>query len=89
MCTYVVRFEAGSMPRITPTLRDMVMLADTDPDVYEEFMKDNFVAHKSVKKFSLVAKDQSQEQSNKGLQAQGGTSGLCENPRALALFMLA
>ena len=52
-------------------------------------MMGNFVVQKSAKEFSLIAKDQAHEQSNKSLQAHGGASGLHESPEALALFMLA
>jgi len=70
-------------------VRDMVVLAEKHPEVHAEFMKGNFVVQKSVRKFSLVAKDQAHEQSNKGLQAHGGAVGLYENLEALTLFMLA
>ena len=42
---------------------------------------------KSARKFSLIAKDQAHEQSNKSLQTHGGAVGL--KPEALTLFMLA
>ena len=54
-----------------------------------EFMKGNFVVQKSARKFSLMAKDQTHEQSNKSLQTHGGAVGLYEKPEALTLFMLA
>ena len=44
---------------------------------------------KSAKIFSLIAKDQAHEQSNKILQAYGGAVGLYEDPEALTLSMLA
>ena len=70
-------------------VRDMVTLAEKHPAVHAEFMKGNFVVQKSPRKFSLIAKDQAHEQSNKTLQAHGGAVGLYENPEALTLFMLA
>ena len=57
-------------------VRDMVELPENHPEVYAEFMKGNFVVQKSAKKFSLIAKDQGHEQSNKSLQAHGGAVGL-------------
>jgi hypothetical protein len=54
----------------------MVELPENHPEVYAEFIKGNFVAQKSGKKFSLIAKDQAHEHSNKSLQAHGGAVGL-------------
>ncbi|KAL8558995.1 hypothetical protein ACOMHN_039751 [Nucella lapillus] len=70
-------------------VRDIVELAEKHPQVHAEFMKGNFVVQKSARKFSLMAKDQAHEQSNKNLQTHGGAVGLYENPEALTLFMLA
>ena len=70
-------------------VRDMVQLRERHPEVYEEFLKGNFVVQRTSHKFSLIGKDQSHEQSNKKLQAHGGAVGLYDNPEALTLFMLA
>ena len=70
-------------------VRDMVQVAKQNPEVHAEFMKGNFVVQKSRRKFSLMAKDQAHEQSNKILQTKGGAAGLYENHEALMLFMLA
>ena len=69
----------------------MVQLAKQSPEVHAEFMKGHFVVQKSRRKFSLMAKDQAHEQSNKILQTKGGAAGLYENHEALnnMLFMLA
>ena len=53
-------------------MKDLVELPVKHPEVYEEFMKGNFVIQRSHHKFSLIAKDQSHEQSNKKLQSGGG-----------------
>ena len=57
-------------------VRYMVQLPETHRDIYDEFLKGNFVVQKSLLKFSLIAKDQSHEQSSKSLQAHGGVAGL-------------
>ena len=67
----------------------MVQLAQQNPEVHAEFMKGNFVVQKSRGKFSLMAKDQDVEQSNKILQTKGGAAGRYENQDALMLFMVA
>ena len=90
LCNWFHALDHTNYARWLPVyVRDMVMLSDTHPEVYDEFMKGNFVVQKSAKKFSLIAKDQAHEQSNKSLQAHGGASGLYECPEALTLFMLA
>ena len=70
-------------------VRDMVQLAQQNTEVHAEFMTLNFVVQKSRRKFSLMAKDQAHEQSNKILQTKGGAAGRYENHEALMLFMLA
>ena len=49
-------------------------------------MKGNFVVQKSRRQFSLMAKDQSHEQSNNILQTNGGAGGLYEINEALMLM---
>ena len=60
-----------------------------NPEVHAEFMKGNVVVQKPRRKFSLMAKDQAHQQSNKILQTKGGAAGLYENHEALMLFVLA
>jgi hypothetical protein len=67
----------------------MIELPENHPEVYAEFIKGNFVLQQFAEKFSLIAKYQAHEQSNKSLQAHGGAVGLYESPEALALFILA
>ena len=49
-------------------------------------MKGHFVVQKSRRQFSLMAKDQSHEQSNMILQTNGGAAGLYEIHEALMLM---
>ncbi len=58
------------------------------PEIYREFKTDNCVVQWSAHKFPLITKDQSHEQTNKILQANGGISYLYDNPDARALHML-
>ena len=64
----------------------MVQLAQHNPGVHAEFMKGNCVVQKSRRQFSLMAKDQSHEQSNKILQTNGGAAGLHEIHEPLMLM---
>ena len=70
--------------------RDMVLLPTRHPAVYQEFLKGNFVVQRSTHRFSLMAKDQSHEHSNKELQQfGGGLSDLYDHADSIALYMLA
>ena len=70
--------------------RDMVLLPTRHPAVYQEFLKGNFVVQRSTHRFSLMAKDQSHEHSNKELQQNGGgLSDLYDHADSIALYMLA
>ena len=69
-------------------VRDVVQLAQQNPEVHAEFMKGNCVVQKSRRKFSLMAKDHAHEQSDKILQTKDGAAGLYENHDTLMLFML-
>ena len=90
LCSWFHALDHTNYARWLPVhVRDMVQLAQLNPEVHAEFMKGNFVVQKSRRKFSLMAKDQAHEQSNKILQTKGGAAGLYENHEALMLFMLA
>ena len=90
LCSWFHALDHTNYPRSLPVhVRDMVQLAHKNPEVHAEFMKGNFVMQKSRRKFSLMAKAQAHEQSNKIIQTKCGAAGLYENNDALMLFMLA
>jgi hypothetical protein len=91
LCEWFTVMDHTNYARWLPVhVRDMVLLEERNPDVFNEFCYNgNFTVQKGEKKFSLMAKDQGHEQSNKILQAHGGAVGLYQNPQALALYMLA
>ena len=62
---------------------DTVHLAQQNPEVHAEFTKGNVVVQMSRRKFSLMAKDQAHEQSNKILQTKDGAAELYEHHDAL------
>ena len=66
-------------------IKDMVQLYETHPDVHNQFMKGHFVIQRSNAKFSVMAKDQSHEHSNKMLKSDGGPTGLLDEPESLAM----
>ena len=57
-------------------VRDKFQLRRNHPKLYAEFLKGNFVVQRSARKFSLIGKDHSYEQTNKNLRAHGGAVGL-------------
>ena len=97
MFNHATNSAAGSTPWTIRTMRagslcmsmTWCQLAQQNPEVHAEFMKGNFVVQKSRRKFSLMAKDQAHEQSNKILQTKGGAAGLYEYNETPMLFMLA
>lgn len=69
-------------------LRDMLTLESRHPEVAHEFMKDNFVVHKTKHEFSALALDQAHEQANALIKGDGGAIRLTENPSALRRWMV-
>ena len=69
-------------------LRDMITLQDRHPDVYNQFLKGNFVVKKTTHSFSAIAIDQAHEQNNASVKGDGGAVGLTENPAALHRWMV-
>ncbi|MES9882214.1 MAG: hypothetical protein ABW185_15180 [Sedimenticola sp.] len=89
LCPWFFVFDHTNYSRWLPIhVRDMVQLPNTHPDVYNEFMKGNFVVQRSEHKFSLIAKDQSHEQTNKVIKGHGGATGLFDDPSSLMNLML-
>ena len=90
LCSWFHALDHTNYARWLPVhVSDMVQLAHQNHERHAEFMKGNLVVQKSRRKFSLMAKDQAHELSNKILQTKGGAAGLYGNHEALMLFMLA
>ncbi len=91
LCPWFFVFDHTNYSRwVHIHVKDMVELPVKHPGVYEEFKKGNFVVQRSHHKFSLMAKDQSHEHSNRKLQAgAGGLSDMYDDEDAIALNMLA
>ena len=70
-------------------LRDMLRLGSTHPQIKSEFIKGNFVVHKSKRGFSALAIDQAHEHANAVIKGEGGAVGITEDPSALRRWMVA
>ena len=57
-------------------LKDMARLPEVHPTVHAAFMEGSFVVHRGDKKASLMALDQSQENSIQSLKEDSGPKGL-------------
>ena len=70
-------------------IRDMTLLSENHPKIYDEFCARKFVVHKTSNKFSAMAIDQCHEQNNAVIKDSGGAVGLMTNPGALKRWMVA
>lgn len=69
-------------------LRDMLLLQNNHPTLYDEFLKGNFTVHKTTRAGSNIAMDQAHEQENKNLKGEGGAVGLYQDEIALQKFCI-
>ena len=67
----------------------MLRLKETHPQIRTEFLKGNFVVHKSSREFSALAIDQAHEHANAVIKGEGGAIGVTEDPSALRRWMVA
>ena len=90
LCDYVFIWNQVHYSRWLPVhVKDMVELESKHPEVHREFMKGNFVVQKSPRKFSLIPKDHSHEQTTKIVKGDGGVSNIYDSPDTLEEHILA
>ena len=70
-------------------LRDMSILGQKHPQLAHAFRRGAFVVHKSIRDFSAIAIDQTHEQANAVIKADGGTIDVTEDPSAQRRLMIA
>ena len=63
--------------------RDMCMLRELHPEIYDEFCAGHFVVQKTNRPFSKMALDQNHEQLNDTLKSDGGVIGHTQNPATM------
>lgn len=64
-------------------IRDLVALEDKHPSEYARFLRGKFFVQQSTHAFSLVALDQSHEQTYEVVKCEGGAVGLTEKSLCL------
>ena len=70
-------------------IRDMELLKERHPAIYEEFLSGKFVVHKTSHAFSMIALDHNHEQENAKIKGEGGAVGLTEDPAVLRCWLIA
>ena len=70
-------------------IRDMELLKERDPAIYEEFLSGKFVVHKTSHAFSMIALDHNHEQENAKIKGEGEVVGLTEDQAALRCWLIA
>ena len=68
--------------------RDMILLEESDPAVFAEFMSGNFVMQKTQRNFSSIPIDHAYEQNNKCVKGDVGAIGVTENTSELLQWMV-
>ena len=61
---------------------------NTDPDIYEEFQKGNWVVNKTNIPFCAVGPDHALEQVNRSMKVAGGLIGITQKANARTKFFL-
>ena len=91
MIPYFFTFNYSNCARWLPVhVRDLMKLKTQHPDLHAEFTKGHFVVQRSHALYSLMAKDQSHEHSNKEIKTDSGYTNLNVNdPITLLIQTLA
>ena len=66
----------------------MILLEESHPVVFAEFMSGNFVVQKTQRNFSSIPIDHTHEQNNKCVKGDRGAIGLTENTSELLRWMV-
>ena len=75
--------------RWTPVhIRDMLILPETLPAIYEHFKQGRFTVNKTSKRFSNIGLDHAQEQNIKHFKENGGPLPFTHSPDQLLLYLI-
>ena len=87
---YFFAHDRTDYARMIPCyLAEMQMLPGSDPDIFEEFLKGDWVVNKNPQvPFCALGADHALEQVNRSMKVSGGLVGITLNPHALTKFFL-
>ena len=86
---YFFAHDKLNYARMLPVyLADMKALAQSDPEVWEEFKEGNWVVNKSSSPFCAIGPDHALEQVNRMMKVSGGITGITLSPIARTKFFL-
>ena len=85
MCPWLFIMNRTHYERWMPIfLRDLKLLPDRCPDVYNSFCEGmGFTVRKTKRRFLNIAPDQTHEQNNKTVKSDGGAIGILDSPSTL------
>lgn len=69
-------------------IAEMKEVKRTNPAVWEQFQKGNWVVRKTQASFCALGADEALEQENRTLKVSGGIVGITQHPKALARYFL-
>ena len=87
---YFFAHDKLNYARMTPLyLAEMQKLQQSDPEIYEEFLKGNWVVNKNLHvPFCALGADNALEHINRSMKVSGGLVGITLNPNARTKFFL-
>ena len=87
---YFFAHDRTNYARMIPLyLAEMQMLPESDPDIFEEFLKGDWVVNKNPQvPFCALGADHALEQVNRSMKVSGGLVGITLNPHARTKFFL-
>ena len=90
LCGWLFIFDQTHYSRWLPVhVKDMAQLQHRHPEVLQEFRRGNFVVQKSGKKFSLILKDPSHEQTTRLCKSASGVANLFDMPQTMDEHVMA
>ena len=89
-CKYFFALDKYVYARLIPLyVADMQQVKTTDPDIYEEFLHENWIVNKNPDvPFCCLGADHGLEQVNRMMKVSGGLVGITLNASARNLFFL-
>ncbi len=89
LCKYLFAYDKQKYTRLVPLyLTEMATLQDTGPDIYQEFMDENFAVNKKQIPFCAIWADHALEHINRITKVTRGLVGITQNASPRERFFL-